>query len=73
MIIVEQGYVWFEPQIAPPKLGHDQKPGKNQVKEGCLDYSHIMYQMLGKLGTAAFGLETSSASKFCQLTFPLLL
>jgi hypothetical protein len=27
-----------------------------------------MYQVFGKIGTAAFGLETISASKFCQLT-----
>jgi len=35
---------------------------------GPLDYSHIMYQVFGKIDTAEFGLETISASKFCQIT-----
>jgi len=34
---------------------------------GPLDYSHIMYQVFGKIDTAEFGLETISASKFVKL------
>ena len=38
-----------------------------------MDYSQIMYRVFGKIDIAEFGLETTSASKFCQVTlFPLI-